>query len=335
MNKYVYCEFGFLKEFLTSFPNPIENWEGALSWKRMYNFLYYAYKYIDVPNSQLACEATKNKLLLQLIRNGNYNYDKCFPNLQEPSRIIFNKEKKNSIFLTSLNKKRRESISSEYGIIVIGKDDIQKFAKQYGKLHKAIGKNTHAKWSDFIPVYMKTANSLIILDNYILSDTMLIDENLICILNSLLPYTCTNEFSFPIYIYTYDACEDWKGRYDLINEKIKSIRPDLTFQLSIFKVNKEDFHDRNVITNNLYIECGSGFNLLSNETAKKTTNLRISYPFMNYEDGCDSEMEAYINTLSDIIAVDKRDHTYEIDYWGDINKENDLIKFYKQEFTKS
>ena len=332
MNKKVYCEFECLKEFVKSCPNPMDNLEGAISWKKMYDFLYYAYKYFDVPNSHIASEASKNKLLLQLIRNGNFCHDKEFPNLQDPSKIDFNPEKKNSVYLSQIGKKQKDIISSEYGIIILGKDDILKFSKRFGKVHKAIGKKSEMKWSDLIPHEMKTANSLILSDNYILSDTKRMNENLVTILDSLLPYT--SKFTFPVFIYTYDLRGDEKGRFKLLRERLESIRPALSFKLTICKVYKEDFHDRNLITNNLYIECGSGFDLVSNGISTKRTNIRISYPFMIYEDGKDSEKEAYLNFLSDIITVDKRDHKFQFDYWGDEELENDLIRYYKSELLK-
>ena len=331
MNKRVYCEFEFLKEFIRSCPNPNENLDGAISWKRMYDFLYYAYKYIDVPNIQIADEAAKNRHLLQLVKNGNFSHDKDFPNLQEPSKIVFNPEKKNSIYLSQLSKKQKELVSSEYGIIIIGKDDILKFSKRFSKVHRAIAKNSQKNWYDLIPENIKTANSLILSDNYILSDTKLINENIVCLLDLLLPYK--SKFSFPIFIYTYEMKNNEKGRYQLLKEEIKKIRPDLSFRLTVCKVYKNDFHDRNLITNNLYIECGSGFDLISNGVSTKRTNLRMSYPFMTYEDGKDSEMEAYVNFISDIINVDRRDHKYMIDYWGDEKKENELIQYYKEELS--
>ena len=108
----------------------------------------------------------------------------------------------------------------------------------------------------------------------------------------------------------------------------------MDFKLTICKVYKDDFHDRNLITNNIYIECGSGFDLITNGVSSKRTNLRISYPFMTFEEGKDSEMEAYVNFISDIIAVEKKDHSYNIDYWGDDKRENDLIQYYKKELSK-
>ena len=332
MIKKVFCEFEFLKDFLKSFPNPMDNLEGAISWKRMYDFLYNAYKYIDVSNAKILEEATNNRQLLQLVKNGNFRYLPDFPNLHDPSMIVFDSEKKNSIYLSQLSKKQKKQISSEYGIIIIGKDDILNYSKLFGKIHKAIGKNSEKRWSDLINDDMKTANALILSDNYILSDTKIIDENIVCLLDKLLPYTC--KFCFPIFIYTYDMKNDEKGRYKLLKEKIESIRPALDFKLTICKVYKDDFHDRNLITNNIYIECGSGFNLISNGISSKRTNLRISYPFMTYEDGKDSEMESYVNLISDIIAVEKKEHTYNVDFWGDDKRENDLIQYYKKELSK-
>ena len=55
---------------------------------------------------------------------------------------------------------------------------------------------------------------------------------------------------------------------------------------------------------------------------------------MTFEEGKDSEMEAYVNFISDIIAVEKKDHSYNIDYWGDDKRENDLIQYYKKELSR-
>jgi hypothetical protein len=72
--------------------------------------------------------------------------------------------------------------------------------------------------------------------------------------------------------------KDAERRYQLRNDEIKRIRAQLKYKLSIF--NSSEFHDRIIITNNVWIDCGGGFDLFNNGKACKRTNLRFAFPFL-------------------------------------------------------
>jgi hypothetical protein len=123
-----------------------------------------------------------------------------------------------------------------------------------------------------------------LVDNYILTDSNLLEENLTSIFDILLPQKLNLEVPFQISIFTTLKTSDQKNdinsaeRQKQIANLIELLRPELWFKLSIFKVSKDKFHDRTLITNNYYVSCGGGFDLFKQHRPTKMTSINIVYP---------------------------------------------------------
>lgn len=332
MNKTIYCEFEFLQEFINKYPDPSTDIDGLISWKLIYDLIYYANKKINVPLYKLYDEARANLQFAKLFKYSNVVYEKDFPNLENPDSISFDKEKKNSVFLTSTSKRNREYLSENYGILAIGKEDIFNYSNEYGTICRAIRKNSNKGWRNLIPPSLRISNSLIVSDLYFLSNNQKIKDNVRDILEMLLPIQ--SHFCYPIFIYSFDMGNNEKVLYTTITKIIRDIRPNLDFTLSLFKVYDKAFHDRHIITNNIYIECGAGFDLFKDGRALKTTNLRMAFPFMFHENQKDSYKESYLNLIADILGLEHRGHARNIDFWGDDQRDMDLISYYDEYLSK-
>ena len=237
---------------------------------------------------------------------------------------------KNSVFFSSVCKESRDRNSSFYGVLILGEDDIFNFSAFFKDKHFPIAKNQRISWSNILSSRFKISNSLIIADKYLLKNKNTIDNNLIQILDKLLPERLP--YCYPIVIYTYDLSDQGDLRFDYLKNKIKEIRKKLSFGLSIYKIRKDDIHDRNIITNNVYIESGGGFDLIQNERSSKTTNIRIAYPFLIPGNNKDTYRDSYINFISTISEIEKRNYKLNFDYWGEEkhdDEENMLEIYYR------
>ena len=78
-----------------------------------------------------------------------------------------------------------------------------------------------------------------------------------------------------------------KQTRELIQQELKKIRPNLLIDLTIYKCYTSDFHDRAIITNNLWIGCEGGFDLLKKDKygfrtiSTKLTKTHLRYPFLH------------------------------------------------------
>ena len=167
--------------------------------------------------------------------------------------------------------------------------------------------------------YINYCNSLIIIDNYLLqadnkqtyankSVKEKIENNLIPILEVLLP----KEISIPFHLYIF-ACEDSypfkslmdKEKEESLYSSIRGIRGGKV-PIEIKLINcKKSFHDRVILSNNIWISSGMGFDLFREDDSQinKPTTVSILFPFIN----CSSSWvkTAYENIIGTAQRVSK------------------------------
>ena len=94
---------------------------------------------------------------------------------------------------------------------------------------------------------------------------------------------------------------------DILN-RINEIRKELQVELTIYLCGKNDFHDRAIITNYIWIGCGGGFDLLNSKLqSSKMTNIPIFYPYI--QDGIDWGIDHYQNFINDAKRVKKHNRS--------------------------
>jgi len=345
-NKIVYCEFAFLMDFLKSCPmhndNPLEGDDPVLSWIKVYRFLSCSETRLDISKEQYREAALKDKDLMKSFKacTNMYFCDKDFA-FKKGQQKLFGKDELHSVYMTTRNRLERAKLATSLGILVIGKQDINKFVELYKDRTVVIPKgDAYTSWDDVeFPEQAKISNSMIIVDNYILDDTNQISINIGSLLDKLLPET--TETVYHIFIYGMfkgtsksKTESDAQRRYDLINEEVKQRRPNLNHKLSI--LDTKDFHDRIIVTNNVWIDCGAGFDLFKKGRACKRTNIRFAFPFML--EGLQQKYwanEAFAYLIEDCIKIERKEHTYKFDFWGEQPRENRLIEYYKNELNGS
>lgn len=148
----------------------------------------------------------------------------------------------------------------------------------------SVGKNsTGAKLSswDMLKNFRHPCNSMIIAENYILSKTEEIKDNLIEIFDVLLPQEkLTIPFQITILVLESElGGRKIDSRFDILMKELQKIRPDFTFEIQIILVSKNDNHDRNIFTNYFWLHSGHSFSYFENKNNSirtiKSTNLML------------------------------------------------------------
>lgn len=189
----------------------------------------------------------------------------------------------------------------DYGVLAICPENINKFKDILYDNGSAIAKNEQTDWNK--KLIFSPCNSLVLVDNYILSDEKGVD-NLKKILDILLPQYLYKDLPFQISIFT--TLKKCNAKIDIASQNclnkiaflVEQLRPELYFKLSIFKCSFEKFHDRIIITNNTYISCGGGFDLMKDGKSEKATTLNYVFPFFCKSAKWDSM--AYSNFLKGV-----------------------------------
>lgn len=137
-----------------------------------------------------------------------------------------------------------------------------------------------------------------------LNNTRYLEDNLYPIIDYFLDNS--NEDSIKLQVSIFSSWKDsdipWK---DVMYKKIADKYGDKII-LSIFKIKSDEFHDRVILTNNLWIECGAGFDLFKKEDydliATKITTLHIASPFFS-DTNPSWCLSAYQNTIGHILEI--------------------------------
>jgi len=324
--KTIYCEYEFWKNFSESFPSvgaPDESLIKKMQcWMNTFDSICKSDIHIDINISQLKEKMADNDSLKRLWKKHVGGYcdlscdGDCFPEVEKIPKESITDAYLRSVFFSCMNYDNCKSIMEKYGIMIFNTDSIMTSDYLFKDCGMAVKKGDHSKkhcWENLREHIMHPCNSLIIVDNYVLSDTKKIDENLMSILDLLIPRKKL-DIPFHLSIYTFDMKNQAKNRYIDLKRKILNARKDWTednIKISVYKCGRDDFHDRAIITNNMWISCGGGFDLLSRGISSKTTTISICYPFIqtavNWLD------EAYSNVIDEAAKFAKKDDLKSLD----------------------
>ena len=204
-------------------------------------------------------------------------------------------------YLTCCDCETCQKCMDECGVLAICPENIKNFKSILYDNGSAIGKNEQTDWKQ--KLIFTPCNSLVLVDNYILSDSKGV-ENLKKIFDILLPKSLDTDIPFQISIFT--TLKKGNAKNDIDSQDclkkiailVEQLRPELYFKLAIFKCSFEKFHDRIIITNNTYISCGGGFDLMKDGKSEKSTTLNYVFPFFYKTAKWDSM--AYSNFLNGV-----------------------------------
>ena len=216
----------------------------------------------------------------------------------------------NAIFFSCEPKEACEKAMKDYGVLVVCSETIEDFQYLIFDQGAAIRKSEESDWEKCLSCENAPipCNSLIVVDNYVLNDSEKMEENLIPLLDAILPKELKKSVTFQMTIFATlkkDNGIDYEinGRYTKIKEFLEKIRPGMSFSLSILKCRKDTFHDRSIASNNILIGCGGGFDLFRNGRSQKTTTVFAFHPFFYMHSKW--SRKAYSDLLNDASDVFK------------------------------
>lgn len=317
----VYCELAFLEKIQFLFEkavNPMEMSERDLQVKTLFDILVQFDLYLDVPKEKIDSLTNCShkdvegvyRILWAIVQRKIGNNKSVIIRGKDnfvSINSIDDKSKQevlNALFMTVSEPDICEITSKNYGVTILQFDEQKQFVKPIRLLNNSwleqqIEKSQKVtnNWS-FLNNVSFLSNSLIIVDGYILRTEKSIRLNVLPILDKLLPKN-NLRIPFNITFVVNDSLDDSElsinDARNLLASTIKQIRlDDFNVSINIYNMKGRE-HNRWVITNNQYIKCEAGFDLITedNNTNRKyytkSTNVHVSCIYSNPSDRKDYE----------------------------------------------
>lgn len=355
IRKTCYCEIEFLKEFLSSRPTLLEaNDESILAmsnWVSIYQFICRTELVLNISASEFSYLKNNDAWLQMLWKkssNGECGLEfvsqSAFPNIANLEITEADAKILNAVYLTTQNDTICIKQSKRYGVIVLNVNLAKKCCHLFSDNGTEFPNSEAQDWKflrglNALYPSLNICNCMIIVDNYLFTDSIgrgadeKLEYNLKPILRELLPESLDEGAIFELAIFTEERKEDntplkgFEKQYNFIRSLISRIRPKLKYKICIYAKVKDSFHDRSLLTNNVWISSGHGFDIFGKtKEVKKPTSISIAFPFIqNKLLWCDG---AYLNVITKANAICNRLVEKNVNYWGDKKQSNRIISNY-------
>lgn len=356
--KTCFCEVGFLTEFINSHPTILEPNDDIIklmgNWISMYQFICKSNVVLDISASRFSQIKESNewmKMFWKKSSNGECNIDFSdpgdFPYISDLLNRKRNIKELNAVYLTTQPDNICRKLSEELGIVILNNDLVRSCSHLYIDNGTEFPSDNAKDW-DFLrrlnSVYpaVNICNSMIIVDNFLFTDDLKngddekFEYNLKPILKTLLPHYLSNDEVFEIAIFTgEDKDRNFGRQMNYIRSLITRIRPSLKVRLCFYGKSQSMFHDRAILTNNLWISSGHGFDIFGKtKDVGKPTTVSIAFPFLqNKLLWCDG---SYLNIIRQAQNISQnRLIEPDINYWGDAERTNRIIQYFGRTNNKS
>lgn len=309
--KNIYCEFAFWESFKERYPTTVpmpfsQEEERYKAWRNVYSMMCRSDLCFDCSKEAFLEASKSDPYLMQFLKRHTdgmcvISFSDHYISLGVTPKNKYSIRDLCSIFLTSIG----QNAAKDFGVLNITSKNYADMGMLFRDNGIAIAKEEEFSW-DFLEDHARhNCNSMIIVDNYILKNHKRLKLNLEKILSVLLPESLDIPFQLSVFaICDEGKSQSWNQSEDIIQRWLKKNRPKLPYELRCHPIKKDDFffHDRSIITNNIWISCGAGFDLFYDQNGKrlagKSTTVNIVYPFVqNINDWTD---DAYLNNIEDV-----------------------------------
>ena len=267
--------------------DPVETFEKISRWNNLYKFICRSSVYSDSPLSSLAEKAKTDPMLLHLLKStGDGKMDltsseEPFPDLDSSKEFECEGDHE-AIYFTE---KDHRPGAIKHGVINICIDTIWNHQSKFLDSGKAVQSDAGWHWRS-MDILKENSNSMVIIDNFILAPDKKngqcsINYSLRELLRLSLPDSSDEDYTLSLFY--FDDSEERKVREYRKDQFFRSINDFLRRNKKCLKVTLElfppvanginyhkDFHDRTVITNNVWIGSEAGFDLLIPDTTLAT-----------------------------------------------------------------
>ena len=343
----IYCEYEFWEAFYSMEEEVIHDRVKRRLWDAFHEFISKNNIFFNIKNTAVneKTDGGKNLDEIRQARGGagihfltdEYNWFPRFNN-------ISNKDNKrlNSVYLTMSDTATCKKLSGKYGIIVFNLEILFSAKHVFTEFKTTFDRVNHLTWDKFLSD-LKTkcpkinyCNSLLLNDHYFLSNCNKdnVAFNLSPILDALLPQNLCDDIVFNICILAEETGENAEEKKQLIRETIQNLRPKMKFNLDTYN---KWVHDRAILTNNVMLTSGTGFNPIEQDEekddirARKSTMVSLSFPFLQSDNNDNSIYLNLINEVNRILrfsapqpdAVEHKEVTHRLlDYYYNIKQKS-------------
>ncbi|WP_281613490.1 hypothetical protein [Flammeovirga sp. SubArs3] len=290
-----YANINSLTAFFSKRPSiedELDDMEWSRSWMDFYSFINkQADLRLDVDPTELSMMSKTNPYIKKMLKSASSGGSslRCekdaFDNLEEVS----NNSMPQTMFFLDKSNSECEELENQLGLITLNANRIrQKGGFMFNWSLYNVTKDRGAvkrfeNWNQ-LERFRHPHNSMVIIDNYLLKDLGEMDENLIPMLNSLLP----EKLESKVYQLTLIGVElrdkpasmkkylEWE-----LKNKLK--RP-YEIEVCVVKTESNKNHDRNIFTNYLWIHSGHSFTYMRRQQVSKNTNLMLFPIFYQQKD---------------------------------------------------
>ena len=306
--KVIYCEIDFLRvlfERLTRTYSPLdEDWEEGACARKIIKILSNELTRVHFDDQQKFSQLQKeNEYFFKMIKRAEstegYAEKDCeaYVTLKDAGE----KELNSAYFVVS-----EKGNEDDKGILFLTPDTVNNKCL-YEDSGQGIKDGEVCKWVELLRSAKHNCNAIIAFDNYLNKHK---EINLYPILDTLLPAKLPDDISFHICLFMQEQRGvSLESEYRDISYTLNRMRPELLFDLTIFQCFTADFHDRAIITNNMWIGCEGGFDLLKKDKygfhtqSTKDTKTHIIYPFL--QERTNWSVKSYDNLIRDALSIMK------------------------------
>ena len=292
IRKKVLCEVAFWESFSECYPSlmpsPID--EGAIenlkSWMELYSFMFRSNLHFNCSAQQFLSLTESDERLRYLWKKSTGG--ECgleFSGGEFDKKALISNPK--AILLSG---KDRQNETKRIGMMNITPNNYSNKSFLFCENGVSLQHNQEWSWSNLSHfVSSEMANSLLIVDNYLLSTDgqfrqTNLEDNIFEILKALLPDSCDIPFDLTVFY-----VEGHRANEERLKSFVRDIRPNLEINFNIHQVARSDFHDRTIASNNYCIFSPGGFDLMRRRWdrfqrtnsfyATKSTTVTVLFPF--------------------------------------------------------
>ena len=272
--------------------DPAEVFEKIERWNHLFKFICRSSVFVDSPLQELGEKAKSDRMLWHLLKcNGDGKFDlefqeMPFPDLESDQKFEYDDDY-TSLFLTVTDHRKA---AREHGVINICPDTIWNQETKFKDTGEAVTKDKGFAWNK-MDILKENSNGMVIVDNFVLTPDKKtgrcsIRYDLRELFRLMLPDSFKEEYTLSIF-YFDDSDDDVirdarrKQFFQSIKEFVKAKKKSLNLKLELFPTTfngvnyQKEFHDRTIITNNVWIGSEAGFDLLVQDFTTNTNTIAI------------------------------------------------------------
>ena len=272
--------------------DPVGTFEKIERWNSIYKFICRSSVFVDSPLPNLAEKAKSDPMLRHLLKcNGDGRMELSesedpFPDLESDKGFEFDTDY-SSLYFTAED---HSTAAKSHGVINICCDNIWNQQDKFKDTGEAVKTDKGFAWNK-MEILREASNGMVIADNFVLSPDKRTGQcsiryDLRELLRLMLPDSFKEDYVLSIFYFDDsddDAVLEARKRqfYQSIRDFVKVKKKGLNLVLELFPTTAngrnyhKDFHDRSIITNNVWIGSEAGFDLLVQDYSTNTNTRAI------------------------------------------------------------